>query len=67
MDCEGGEVEAILAAGDETLRRMKHISFEYHFPGNISTESEFFGRLERAGFKCTSKSSVGRLAQFVRM
>jgi FkbM family methyltransferase len=66
MDCEGGEVEAILAASDETLRRIKHLSLEYHFPADISNEVEFFGRLARAGFKCTAQSRVGRLAQFVR-
>ncbi len=66
MDCEGGEVEAILAASDECLRRIKHISLEYHFQNNISNETEFFGRLALAGFKCTKKSRVGRLAQFVR-
>ena len=66
MDCEGGEVEAILAASDQTLRRIKHLSMEYHFPGNISNETEFFGRLRQAGFKCTASSRIGRLAQFVR-
>ena len=67
MDCEGGEVEAIMAASDQTLRRMKHISLEYHFPGNISNEVEFFGRLKQAGFRCTRKHPVARLAQFVRV
>jgi FkbM family methyltransferase len=67
MDCEGGEVEAILAASDATLRRMKHISMEYHFPANISNETELFGRMDRAGFRCRSKSRIGRLAQFERI
>jgi FkbM family methyltransferase len=67
MDCEGGEVEAILAASDATLRRIKHISMEYHFPANISNETELFGRLKRAGFRCRSKSRAGRLAQFERI
>lgn len=66
MDCEGGEVEAILAASDTTLRRIRHISLEYHFPGGISTEAEFFGRLARAGFRCTRRSRAGRVAQFIR-
>ena len=67
MDCEGGEVEVILAASDDTLRRIKHLSIEYHFPANISNEAEFFGRLARAGFKCRRKSRAGKLAQFVRV
>jgi FkbM family methyltransferase len=66
MDCEGGEVEAILAASDDTLRRMKHLSLEYHYPGGLSNDAEFFGRLTRAGFRCTRRSRIGRLAQFVR-
>ena len=66
MDCEGGEVEAILAASDDTLRRIKHLSLEYHYPGNISTDAEFFGRMVRAGFRCIRRSNVERLAQFVR-
>jgi FkbM family methyltransferase len=66
MDCEGGEVEAIMAASDQTLRRIKHLSLEYHFPGDISTEKDFFDRLKQAGFHCASKSRIGRLAQFVR-
>ena len=66
MDCEGGEVEAILAASDATLRRMKHLSLEYHYPRNLSSDDEFFGRLARAGFRCTHRSRIGRLAQFVR-
>jgi hypothetical protein len=67
MDCEGGEVEAILAASDECLRRIKHLSLEYHFQSNISNETEFFGRLDQAGFKCTKMSRAGKLAQFVRI
>jgi FkbM family methyltransferase len=66
MDCEGGEVEAILAASDATLRRIKHLSLEYHYPGNISNDAEFFGRLARAGFRCTRQSRIARMAQFVR-
>jgi FkbM family methyltransferase len=66
MDCEGGEVEAILAASDATLRRIKHLSLEYHYPGNISNDAEFFGRLARAGFRCTRRSRTACLAQFVR-
>ena len=67
MDCEGGEVEAIMAASDQTLRQIKHLSMEYHFPGNISNEEEFFGRLKQAGFQCTRQSRLGRLAQFARI
>jgi FkbM family methyltransferase len=66
MDCEGGEVEAILAASDETLRRMRRISMEYHFPGDLSNKEQFFGRLEAAGFRCVWHSKEGRMAQFVR-
>jgi FkbM family methyltransferase len=66
MDCEGGEVDAILAASDQTLRRIRHLSLEYHYPSGLSNDAEFFGRLARAGFRCTRRSRVGRLAQFVR-
>jgi len=66
MDCEGGEVEAILQASDHTLRRIKHLSLEYHYPGGISNDEIFFDRLARAGFRCTHQSRIGRLAQFVR-
>lgn len=31
MDCEGGEVEALMAAQDETLARIRTLSIEYHF------------------------------------
>ena len=41
MDCEGGEVEAIMAASDHTLRRIKHLSLEYHFPANNFREDQF--------------------------
>jgi FkbM family methyltransferase len=66
LDCEGGEVEAIMAASDQSLRRIKQLSLEYHFPGDISTEKEFFNRLKQAGFHCARKSQIGQLAQFVR-
>ena len=65
-DCEGGEVEALLGASDEVLRKIRLITMEYHFPGNISDKSAFFGRLERAGFELAWHSSVGKMATFVR-
>ena len=66
LDCEGGEVEALLAADDGVLRRIKCLTMEYHFPGNLSDKQTFFGRLERVGFRCVWHSRVGRMATFVR-
>jgi FkbM family methyltransferase len=66
MDCEGGEVEALLAASDDVLRRIKCLTMEYHFPGNLSDKRTFFGRLERAGFRCVWQSRIGKMATFVR-
>jgi FkbM family methyltransferase len=66
MDCEGGEVEALLAASDDVLRRIRCLTMEYHFPGNLSDKQTFFARLERAGFRCAWESRVGKMATFVR-
>jgi len=66
LDCEGGEVEALLAASDDVLRRIKCLTMEYHFPGNLSDKQTFFARLARAGFRCMWHSRVGRMATFVR-
>lgn len=66
LDCEGGEVEALLAASDEVLRRIKCLTMEYHFPGNLSDKQTFFARLERVGFRCVWHSRIGRMATFLR-
>jgi FkbM family methyltransferase len=66
LDCEGGEVEALLAASDATLRRIRRLSMEYHFPANLSDEATLFGRLERAGFRCVWHDRGDRLAHLVQ-
>ncbi len=70
MDCEGGEVEAVLAASDETLRRIAALSMEYHFY-NAATlaadEAQLFSRLERSGFRCTGRKVGGLVAHFQRV
>jgi FkbM family methyltransferase len=66
LDCEGGEVEALLAASDDTLRCIRHLSMEYHFPANLSDETALFGRLERAGFRCVWHDRGDRLAHLVQ-
>ncbi|MFO0896694.1 MAG: FkbM family methyltransferase [Pirellulales bacterium] len=70
MDCEGGEVEAILAASDETLRRISALSLEFHFY-NVATleadERELFRRIEAAGFRCTGRKAGAIVAHFERV
>jgi FkbM family methyltransferase len=66
MDCEGGETEAIMASSDETLRRIRLLGLEYHFPQGISDEPTLFGRLAKAGFKPIKHDRAERLATFVR-
>jgi FkbM family methyltransferase len=66
LDCEGGEVEALLAASDDVLRRIKCLTMEYHFPGDLCDKRTFFARLERAGFRCVWHSRVGKMATFER-
>ena len=65
-DCEGGEVEALLAASDDVLGKIRCITMEYHFPSNISDQKAFFGRLERTDFQFAWHSRVGRMATFFR-
>jgi FkbM family methyltransferase len=65
-DCEGGEVEALLSASDSVLNRIRCITMEYHFPGNISDKTTLFKRLERAGFHLAWHSRIGQVATFVR-
>jgi FkbM family methyltransferase len=70
MDCEGGEVEALLAASDDTLRRIAALSFEYHFYNAKTVEAderELFRRLEQAGFRCTGRKVGGIVAHFERV
>ena len=66
LDCEGGEVEALMAASDDVLRRIRRLTMEYHFPGGISDRQTFFGRLERAGFRLVWHSRRGSRATFDR-
>lgn len=68
MDCEGAEVEALLAASDETLRRIRFLCMEYHHPAkDLGTHEQLFGRLERAGFRCVAHDRQAKLAQFERV
>ena len=66
MDCEGGEVEAVLQADKETLRKMKFISMEYHFPENLSTWEELSSKLFDAGFTCVKHKPKEKIAWFKR-
>lgn len=66
MDCEGGEVEALLGASDDVLKRIRCITMEYHFPQGISDRPTLFRRLESVGFKCAWHSRYGQMAAFVR-
>jgi hypothetical protein len=50
MDCEGGEAEALLAASGETHRRIKHVSLERRYPGDLSYDEQFFGRRRGQAF-----------------
>jgi FkbM family methyltransferase len=65
-DCEGGEVEALLSASDDVLRKIRCITMEYHFPSNLSDRKTIFARLERAGFQFASHASIGQVATFSR-
>lgn len=67
MDCEGGEVEAILAADAGTLRRMKRLATEYHFPGGEDLTSPLFNKLAEAGFRVLRHRPKERLAWFCRV
>ena len=64
-DCEGAEVEALLAAGDDALHKIKSITMEYHFPAGTSDPQTFFTRLERAGFEPNWQSGVEKTATYV--
>ena len=64
MDCEGGEVEALLAASDDVLRRIHLLTMEYHFPANLSDETTLFRRLSQAGFRCVVNSRVHTLVKY---
>lgn len=66
MDCEGAEVEALLAASDEALRRIRFLCMEYHFQSGISDAEVLFARLRKAGFRCGKHDSRAHLAHFVR-
>jgi len=65
-DCEGAEVEALLSASDDILRRIRCITMEYHFPSRIWDQKTFFSRLEQTGFKLAWHSKIGRMATFLR-
>lgn len=68
MDCEGAEVEALLAASDDTLRRIRFLCMEYHHPArDLGTTAQLFERLERAGFRCVLHEPSAKLAHFERV
>jgi FkbM family methyltransferase len=70
MDCEGGEVEALLAVSDETLRRIRALSLEYHFYNQATLaadEAALFARVERAGFRCLGRKVGGLVGHFERL
>jgi len=70
MDCEGGEVEALLAVSDETLRRIRALSLEYHFYNQATLaadEAALFARVERAGFRCLGRKVGGLVGHFERV
>ncbi len=52
MDCEGAEMEALLAADDATLRRFTRIAVEYHTFAGFRTE-DLMAKLTGAGFRLT--------------
>lgn len=52
MDCEGAEMEALLAADDATLRRFTRIAVEYHTFAGFSA-GDVLAKLQRAGFRLT--------------
>lgn len=66
MDCEGAEVEALMAADDATLRRCRAIGMEYHFYRGIADTPRLFDRLTRAGFVCAAHNPGKRTATFLR-
>lgn len=67
MDCEGGEVEAILNADDDALQRMRRVSMEYHFPSNLSTPQELISKFNSAGFRVVRHCPKERLLWLERI
>jgi FkbM family methyltransferase len=53
MDCEGAEMETLLGAGPETLRRFNRIIFEFHEISGIPY-ARVADHLSAAGFVCRS-------------
>ena len=67
MDCEGAEVEALLAASDATLGKIRNLCMEYHYPPDEPGSTKaMFERLFDAGFCCAHHNQRDRLAHFAR-
>lgn len=50
LDCEGAEMDCLLAADAATLRRFRRIGFEYHLASGHAY-AEVAGHLRKAGFR----------------
>ncbi len=57
VDCEGGEYDIFLHAPDETLRRIRRISMEYHDGCTPHSHSELADFLEQHGFSVTLRAN----------
>jgi FkbM family methyltransferase len=66
LDCEGAEYEALKAASDEALRRIKRICMEYHPQRDWPDPEPLFARLRETGFRRTWHNARDRLAVFER-
>lgn len=53
MDCEGAEMEALLAAPPDVLQRIRRIAIEFHVLGGFRIE-DVTAHLARAGLACTA-------------
>jgi hypothetical protein len=69
MDCEGAEMECLLAAPDSSLARVVRIELEYHEWAGFGFD-ELWRRLEAAGFSLRSRyhnaADRGGEARFLR-
>ncbi len=53
IDCEGGEYEILLQAGDEAISRIRHIAMEYHDGVTAFSHPDLVAFLEAHGFETT--------------
>lgn len=67
LDCEGAEVEALLAAPDAALRRCRTVGMEYHFYPGVGDEAALWQKMSQAGFRCVEHHRTKRLARFERI